>query len=208
MIVFKKKIYTVEGNIGAGKSTLLDVIKKYLPNIYIVPEPVYEWKHVGKCDLLSMFYGGPKRWCFTFEVYSMLTLLKKIKEAIASDAEIIFIERNILSNRAFHTVSEENGNLNAMESFILTEFYNFLKGEFPILNGVVYLETDIDTCMKRIQLRGREEESKITRKYLEKLEHRFKSINYKCKVKTIGGLYNLNKPENIIEEILELINNS
>lgn len=205
MLTPEIKIFTIEGNIGAGKSTLLEILKNYIPNCYIIPEPVYEWKHVGNTDLLASFYGGPKRWCFTFEIYSMYTMYTKLKEAFDLKPEIIFIERSLYSNKAFHYVAEELGNLNSMEMYILNEFYKMFKKDTPILDGVIYVDTPVDVCLQRISLRGREEENKLTKTYLGKLEKQFLNIKYDVKKINIDGQYKLDDPIKVIKNIISFI---
>lgn len=200
-----KKIFCIEGNIGAGKSTLLNLLEDKVPYCKIIQEPVSEWKNVGGCDLLSAFYQDPRRWCFTFEFYSMFTLIKKIQQAILSDAEIIFVERSIYSNRAFQIISFTLDKLDTKEMVILKEIFEFFKTEYPAFNGVIYLDTNVELCLQRITQRGRKEENGINYIYLKKLEDEFKSIKYNCPVKTISGDYDLKNPQEVLDEILKFI---
>ena len=202
-----KKIFCIEGNIGAGKSTLLNLLENKVPYCKVVQEPVNEWKNVGGYDLLSAFYEDPKRWCFTFEFYSMFTLIKRIQEALLSDAEIIFVERSIYSNRAFQIISYTLDKLDTKEMTILKEIFEFFKIEYPTLNGVIYLDTNVELCLQRITQRGRKEENGINYIYLKKLEDEFKNIKYNCPVKTINGDYNVENPQEILDEILKFIYN-
>ena len=71
-----KKVFAIEGNIGAGKSTLLNVLDNKIDNCVVIQEPVLDWKNVGGEDLLACFYKEPKRWTFTFELYSMFSKIK------------------------------------------------------------------------------------------------------------------------------------
>ena len=200
-----KKIFCIEGNIGAGKSTLLNLLEDKVPYCKVIQEPVSEWKNVGGYDLLSAFYQDPRRWCFTFEFYSMFTLIKKIQQAILSDAEIIFVERSIYSNRAFQIISYTLDKLDTKEMVILKEIFEFFKTEYPALNGVIYLDTNVELCLQRITQRGRKEENGINYIYLKKLEEEFKSIKYNCPVKTINGDYDLKNPQEVLDEILKFI---
>lgn len=200
-----KKIFCIEGNIGAGKSTLLNLLEAKVPYCKVIQEPVSEWKNIGGYDLLSAFYQDPRRWCFTFEFYSMFTLIKKIQQAILSDVEIIFVERSIYSNRAFQIISYTLDKLDTKEMVILKEIFEFFKTEYPALNGVIYLDTNVELCLQRITQRGRKEENGINYIYLKKLEEEFKSIKYNCPVKTISGDYDLKNPQEVLDEILKFI---
>lgn len=202
-----KKIFCLEGNIGAGKSTLLQILEKKIPRCKVIQEPVAEWKNIGGYDLLSAFYYDPSRWCFTFELYSMFTLVKKIQEAMLDDVDIILTERSIFSNRAFQFISYCLDKLDTKEMTILKEFFVFFMQEYPKLDGIIYLDTDVETCLQRITKRGREEEKGINYFYLKKLEEQFKGIKYNCTVKVINGNYDLKKTEQVTNEVLKFICN-
>ena len=203
-----KKIFAVEGNIGAGKTTFLGLLKKHVRNIYIIPEAVSEWQKVNGENLLEAFYKKPERWCFTFEIYTMLTMIKKLNEAMASNVDIIFLERSLLSNRVFHYVSESLGKLNLMEMGILKEIYDYFKNNSPKIDGVVYIATDVPTCLERIKERGREEEKMVEEEYLKKLETEFIEINYDCPILCISGKYDKNKPEKMLEQVMKFVLNN
>ena len=203
-----KKVFAVEGNIGAGKTTFLRLLKKNVRNICILTEAVNEWQKVNGENLLDAFYKKPERWCFTFEIYTMLTMIRRLNEAMASNVDIIFIERSLLSNRVFHYVAESLGNLNSMEMGILKEIYEYFKNSFPKLNGVIYIATDVPTCKKRIEERGRKEEKTIEEEYLNKLETEFIEINYDCPILCISGKYDDKKPEKMLEEVMNFVLNS
>lgn len=203
-----KKIFSIEGNIGAGKSTLLEMLEKKIPNCLVIQEPVMEWKNIGGGDLLAAFYEEPERWCFTFEIYSMFTLLKKLKSALTSDADVILMERSIFSNRAFHQISYVMDKMDAKEMAVLKELYEYFKLDYPGLNGVIYLDTDVETCLQRITQRGRQEENKVNYIYLKKLEEQFKITRYGCKMMEINGKYNMEKPQEIIDSIKKFIDNN
>lgn len=200
-----KRVYAVEGNIGAGKSTFLRLLKKNIRNVCILPESVTQWKNINGNDLLEAFYKDPKRWCFTFEIYTMYTLIKNLNEAMTSNTDIIFIERSILSNRIFHYVSESTGKLNSLEMGVLKDLYDYFKSVFPKLDGIIYIDTDVSTCLKRIKERGREEENGINGEYLKKLETEFIEINYNCPVLCIDGKYDQNDAKLMLEEVMKFV---
>ena len=203
-----KKIYAVEGNIGAGKSTFLHLMKRKIRNIYVIQESLNEWKNIGGGNLFELFYKTPERWCFTFEICTMLTLFKNLREALATNTEMNFIERSILSNRVFHHVSRSMDKLNDIEMEILNEAYRCFKAILPKLSGVIYIDTDVKTCLKRIKERGRNEEQEIDEDYLTRLETEFIEINYDCPILCIDGKYNQNDPKIMLEEVSKFILNN
>ena len=148
-----KKIYALEGNIGAGKTTIMNIISSHFNDVEFVEEPVKQWQNLGGMNLLDSFYSDPKRWGFTFEFYSMLTKIQALLNAANSDKPIIIIERSILSNRVFMDLSNELGKLDKMEYAMLKNTYKFyLDHVYPQLAGIIYLDTPVDECIRRITL--------------------------------------------------------
>ena len=189
-----KKIYALEGNIGAGKTTLLKIMENNFKDIEFVEEPVKQWQNLGGMNLLESFYTDPKRWGFSFEFFSMLTKIKALLNAANSDKSIIVIERSILSNKVFIDLSHELGKLEDMEYVMLMNTYKFyLQHVYPQISGIIYLDTPVDECIKRITKRNRGEECTIERSYLqsikEKMEKDILSNSSTMKVIRIDGMY-------------------
>jgi deoxyadenosine/deoxycytidine kinase len=172
-----KKIYALEGNIGAGKTTILKIIGKHFTDVEFVEEPVKQWQNLGGMNLLDAFYTDPKRWGFSFEFFSMLTKIKALLNAANSDKPIVVIERSILSNKVFMDLSEELGKLDKMEYRMLMNTYDFyVQHVYPQLSGIIYLDTPVDECIRRITKRNRGEECSIERSYLESLKKKFDEL--------------------------------
>ena len=187
-----KKIYALEGNIGAGKTTLLKIISNNFKDIEFVEEPVNQWQNLGGMNLLDSFYKDPKRWGFSFEFYSMLTKIKALLNAANSDKPIIIIERSILSNKVFMDISKKFGKLDKMEYHMLLNTYKFYEEHvYPQLSGIIYLDTPVNECIKRITKRNRGEECTIEKSYLEILKNKFDELANSSTmiVIRIDGLY-------------------
>ena len=166
-----KKIFALEGNIGAGKTTIMKIIGDYFSQVEFVEEPVKQWQNLGGMNLLDAFYTDPQRWGFSFEFYSMLTKIQALLNAAKSDKPIIVIERSILSNKVFMDLSHELGKLEEMEYRMLMNTYDFyLEHVYPQLSGIIYLDTPVDECIKRITKRNRGEECGIERSYLQAIK--------------------------------------
>ena len=187
-----KKIYALEGNIGAGKTTLLKIMENNFKDVEFVEEPVKQWQNLGGMNLLDAFYTDPKRWGFSFEFFSMLTKIKALLNAANSDKSIIIIERSILSNKVFMDISEELGKLDRMEYRMLKNTFGFyLQHVYPQISGIIYLDTPVDECIKRITKRNRGEECGIEKSYLELLKKKFDELanSSTMVVIRIDGLY-------------------
>ena len=203
-----KKIFSIEGNIGAGKSTLLKHLEKAIPNARIIYEPVNEWKNIGGEDLLTYFYKDPKRWAYTFELQSMVSKVRKIREAILSDADVILMERSIYSDKSFQNVSFLYDRLTPLEMELLDQFKKDFMKDYPSLNGVIYIDTDIKECLNRIRLRGRKEEQGIDTEYLAKLEDQFLSTKYGCTMLMIDGKYDQKDVDKVTQMVMKFIDKS
>ncbi len=187
-----KKIYALEGNIGAGKSTIMKIISNQFHDVEFVEEPVNQWQNLNGCNLLNSFYSDPKRWGFSFEFYSMLTKIQALLKAADSDKPIIIIERSILSNKVFMDLSNDLGKLDKMEYAMLINTYNFyLENVYPQIAGIIYLDTPVDECIRRITKRNRGEECTIEKSYLNSIKEKMDEM---CNSSTmivirIDGMY-------------------
>jgi len=187
-----KKIYALEGNIGAGKSTIMKIISNQFHDVEFVEEPVNQWQNLNGCNLLDSFYSDPKRWGFSFEFYSMLTKIQALLKAADSDKPIIIIERSILSNKVFMDLSNDLGKLDKMEYTMLINTYNFyLENVYPQIAGIIYLDTPVDECIRRITKRNRGEECTIEKSYLNSIKEKMDEM---CNSSTmivirIDGMY-------------------
>ena len=191
-----KKIYALEGNIGSGKTTIMKIISNHFKDVEFIEEPVKQWQNLGGTNLLDSFYSDPKRWGFSFEFFSMLTKIEALLKAAESDKPIIIIERSIFSNRVFMDLSKELGKLDTMEYCMLINTYNFyLAHVYPQISGVIYLDTPVDECIKRITRRNRGEECTIEKSYLEAIKNKMDEM---CNSSTmivirIDGMYDCNR---------------
>ena len=187
-----KKIYALEGNIGAGKTTMMKIIGQYFTSVEFVEEPVSQWQNLGGMNLLDAFYSDPERWGFSFEFYSMLSKIKALLNAANSDKPVIVIERSILSNRVFMDLSHELGKLEEIEYTMLMNTYHFyLQHVYPQLSGIIYLDTPVDECIKRITKRNRGEECTIERSYLQCIKEKMDQLcnSSTMNVIRIDGMY-------------------
>ena len=204
-----KRIYALEGNIGAGKTTVLKLMSKSFKDVEFVEEPVKEWQNLGGQNLLEAFYKDPERWGFSFEFYSMLTKIQALLKAADSDKPIIIIERSIISNKLFMELSNELGKLNPMEYRMLLNTYDFYtQNVYPQLCGVIYLDTPVDECVKRIIKRNRGEECSIDKSYLESIKKKLDELaeNSAILFSKIDGRYDIERDsKTVCESISDLI---
>jgi len=191
-----KKIYALEGNIGSGKTTIMKIISNHFKDVEFIEEPVKQWQNLGGMNLLDSFYSDPKRWGFSFEFFSMLTKIEALLKAAESDKPIIIIERSIFSNKVFIELSKELGKLDTMEHCMLMNTYDFYMAHvYPQISGIIYLDTPVEECIRRITKRNRGEECTIEKSYLESIKNKMDKM---CDSSTmivirIDGMYDCDR---------------
>ena len=191
-----KIIFSIEGNIGSGKTTLIKYLQQLKDNLLLIEEPISEWQNIAGENLLEKKNADLERWGYSFEVYVLITKIKNLIKAVENDNnnKIILIERCLLSDKAFFDVNVKNAKSNSMENAMFNNFYDFLsQNVYPKLKGVIFLDTPLDECIKRIKLRGRKEEEKIDKDYLISLNDTFNELLQKvnCPILHVDGKYDL-----------------
>jgi deoxyadenosine/deoxycytidine kinase len=172
-------LITLDGNIGAGKSTLLEAIRKQLPHVTVIPEPVGEWlqmKNEHGESLLSLFYRDTRRWCYTFQNCAILTRLMHTLEILEnykkdpSHPRIIITERSVLTDRyVFAEMLHEQGKMDDLEWNLYLKWYNHFAANLPV-KGIIHLTTSASTSQTRIHIRNRSGEESIPLEYLNDLD--------------------------------------
>jgi deoxyadenosine/deoxycytidine kinase len=176
-------IISLDGNIGAGKSTLLAEIRKSIPELRVVDEPVGQWTALkngtGK-NLLELFYEDKKRWAYTFQNCAILTRLKNIKEAVeeldanGKGSQVILTERSVLTDKyVFAQMLRESGDMDDLEWELYDSWFSIFSKQHQV-NGIIYLSTSSKTSKDRIHIRNRQGEDRIHLDYLEALDRQHK----------------------------------
>ena len=172
-------IISLDGNIGAGKSTLLAEIRKSIPELYVVDEPVGQWtalkNDTGK-NLLELFYEDKRRWAYTFQNCAILTRLKNIKEAVehldsnGKGPQVILTERSVLTDKyVFAQMLRDGGDIDSLEWELYDSWFSIFSKQHQV-NGIVYLSTSSTTSKERIHIRNRQGEDRIQLDYLDALD--------------------------------------
>ena len=176
-------ILSLDGNIGAGKSTLLQEIRKALPEVIVVDEPVGQWTALkngeGK-SLLELFYEDKKRWAYSFQNCAILTRLKNIQEAVEklnpneTKLQIILTERSILTDKyVFAEMLRDAGDMDPLEWELYDSWFSIFSKQHPV-SGIIYLSTGSTTSKERIHIRNRQGEDRIEMDYLDALDRQHK----------------------------------
>jgi deoxycitidine kinase len=177
-------LVSIEGDIGAGKTTLIDLLKKERPTWHFIDEPVGTWQSLKTAEgenLLQLFYKDQTRYSYTFQNCALLSRALKIKETIdtvmkrrdpkCSEHHIFVTERCLETDfYVFAQMLHDDGRMNLVEWDLYQMWYNYVKGQSPSLNKIVYVSTPPTICKERIGLRGREGEENIPLEYLKSLD--------------------------------------
>ena len=161
--VMKALKVSIEGNIGSGKSSVLAALATALPDCPVFTEPVDEWT-----DLLDIFYASPAEWGLAFSLKVLLSFREPAKR------DMCLIERSPLACRhVFSQLLYNDGSLTQHEWDLFKEYFDLLAWTPDV---IVYIETPVDLCMERIQVRGRAAEKSLDAEYLNRVEHQYTNM--------------------------------
>jgi len=170
----ENKIVIVEGLIGAGKSTMIPRLIEYLEErgkhcIY-VPEPVEEWKNSG---MLDIFYSDIPKYAYMFHVYTLTTIYNNIKRHLrnARPDDVLVCERSIFSVRyMFAQNLIDQGFFTPQQSIDFINRFEEFRKDLPDPALFIWLDTPLNTCMERIHIRNRgNETSGVKQEYQNQL---------------------------------------
>jgi deoxyadenosine/deoxycytidine kinase len=182
------KVICVDGPIGAGKSTLIEMLSKKLNGkiddlrILFSPEPIEEWRNVGKkkLNILQKFYDDKERYSFTFQFNAFISRISQVEKMIEKEKDfdfVLFIERGIFSDRyIFAELLYELGFLQEIEWEVYKQIFDFLSKKSFKIDGYLYLNYDSDTCIEREKERNREEEKNVDEFYLREVCEKYQKV--------------------------------
>ena len=189
-----KYIFSIEGNIGSGKTTIIHHLQRLYKDVILVEEPVKDWQNLEGENLLKKKNEDLNRWGYSFEAYVLITKMNELTKIADSDKKIVLIERCMLTDKAFFDVNVQNGFSTPMEEAMFQNLFEFLsRNIYPKLSGIIYLDTPVEECIKRMEERGRKEEKSIKADYLTQLDEHFKQVVNESVIPTLylNGKYDL-----------------
>ena len=158
-----KRLILVAGNIGSGKSSLTERIGERLG-----------WRtafeSVTDNPYLPDFYANMKEWSFHLQVFFLGHRAQQHLD-MYNDPRSAIIDRSIYEDafifaRALHSM----GNINERDYITYKQVFDLVIRSLPAPSLLIYLKAPVDVLMSRIQKRGREMESTISRDYLTLLD--------------------------------------
>ncbi|HCB49513.1 MAG TPA: deoxynucleoside kinase, partial [Chloroflexi bacterium] len=150
---------TIAGNIGVGKSTLTRLLAERLDW-----EPVYE--AVTENPYLADFYEDMRRWSFHSQVFFLSRRLRQHHNLLQKNSSVIQ-DRSVYEDaEVFARNLYRQGHLSQRDWRCYLDLYETLATLLRPPDLVVYLQASVDVLMKRVQTRGRPEESHLSEEYL------------------------------------------
>ncbi|MGL4997926.1 MAG: deoxynucleoside kinase [Cetobacterium sp.] len=162
-----KNVICIEGVVGAGKTTLGDILAKEL-SIQFFEEP-----YVNN-PFLDKFYSNKERYSFLSQMYFLNKRMDIIDEA--SKMNDCVMDRSIFGDLLFAKMHLKNGFMTQDEFCLYESFWKKLIStrEKPLL--IIYLETNVDNAIKKIEERGRDFEIGVEREYWNSLNDEYSNF--------------------------------
>ena len=168
MIKLKSRFIVVEGAIGVGKTSLVLLLNKKFNakhNLEVVEENPF----------LSKFYNDIERYAFQTQIFFLLSRYKQQLELAQQDLfnQLIFSDYLFDKDRIFAHL-----NLSGNELSMYERLYEIMVKDIPRPDLIVYLQASTEMLMKRIALRDRPFERKISYEYMRRLNLAYEEFFY------------------------------
>ncbi|MCK4240932.1 MAG: deoxynucleoside kinase [Candidatus Atribacteria bacterium] len=168
MIKLKSRFIVVEGAIGVGKTSLVLLLNKKF-------NAKYNLEVVEENPFLSKFYNDIERYAFQTQIFFLLSRYKQQLELAQQDLfnQLIFSDYLFDKDRIFAHL-----NLSGNELSMYERLYEIMVKDIPRPDLIVYLQASTEMLMKRIALRDRPFERKISYEYMRRLNLAYEEFFY------------------------------
>jgi deoxyadenosine/deoxycytidine kinase len=154
----------VDGPVGVGKTSLMDILIEELKLKPFV-EPVSD------NPLLAKFYHNRKRYSFPLQIFFLNKRFGMLKEAAGYDNGIM--DRSIYGDVIFARLLNQGGDMENEEYALYKELLANMLEHVKPPKLMIYLETSVDSVIKKIIKRGRDYEQIVEREYWENLNNEY-----------------------------------
>jgi len=166
MLKFKSKLIVIEGAIGVGKTSLvLQLSDKFNAkhNLEVVEENPF----------LLKFYNDIERYAFQTQIYFLLSRYRQQIELAQLDLfnQLIFSDYLFAKDRIFAHL-----NLSGSELSMYEKLYEIMSKNIPKPDLIIYLQASTELLMKRIALRDRPFERKMSYEYIMRLNSTYEDF--------------------------------
>lgn len=163
MYAFQSKYIVVEGAIGAGKTSLvLQLSKRYQARTIL--------EVVEENPFLPRFYEDIKGYAFRTQIFFLLSRYDQQIKATQQDLfqQLSFSDYMFAKDRIFAHL-----NLSGNELAMYEHLFQIMCRDIPAPDIIIYLKASTNLLMKRIMLRDRLFERRISFGYLERLNNAY-----------------------------------
>jgi deoxyadenosine/deoxycytidine kinase len=165
------------GNIGCGKTTAAKLVSQNL-GFELFDEPVIDNR------FLKDYYADMQRWSFTLQLEFLIKRVEHHKL-------IRRVPKNCIQDRTLYEDPEifakylhGLGFMDNRELDLYFEYFDQLNRDIRQPDLIVILEVDnVETLLKRIRTRGREEERSIDKQFITGLNAYYSTFGQVCKKK-------------------------
>jgi deoxyadenosine/deoxycytidine kinase len=158
----------IEGPIGVGKTSLVERLAARFEGVKVLEDV--------QNPFLDPFYKGRGGAAFQVQLFFLLSRHQQHQEIAQRElfTRLVVADYTMPKDRIFARL-----NLNDEEFRLYDRLYQLLTPELPKPDLVIYLEGTIETCLKRIKLRGREFERNMNPDYLQRLKDAYNAYFYR-----------------------------
>jgi deoxyguanosine kinase len=166
MYSIKSKFIVVEGAIGAGKTSLVLQLSR-LYHARSILEVVEE------NPFLARFYEDIRGYAFRTQIFFLLSRYDQQVKAIQQDLfrQLSFSDYIFAKDRIFAHL-----NLSGNELKMYEHLYQIMDKNIPHPDIIIYLRASTEVLMKRIMLRDRPFERKISYQYMDRLNQAYEDF--------------------------------
>ena len=158
----------VEGPIGVGKTSLVELLASRFEGVKILEDVANPF--------LEPFYRGKEGAAFQVQLFFLLSRHQQHVELSQMDlfTRLVVSDYTMSKDRIFARM-----NLDDEEFRLYDRLYRLLTARLPRPDLVIYLEAGVETCMRRIRMRGREFERGMDPEYLQKLKDAYNAFFFR-----------------------------
>lgn len=158
----------VEGPIGVGKTSLVELLASRFEGVKILEDVANPF--------LEPFYRGKEGAAFQVQLFFLLSRHQQHVELSQMElfTRLVVSDYTMPKDRIFARM-----NLDDEEFRLYDRLYRLLTARLPRPDLVIYLEASVETCMRRIRMRGREFERGMDPEYLQKLKDAYNAFFFR-----------------------------